>query len=201
MAGHSRDNALDHVVVFENRSLDNVPGRLYGPDDGKLFGAVTGKDLTNPIHEWPGTAPAARRCPTWWPSTWTAPIPTPARSTRTPTPSYSASSARQTGSSLALGSPTMDGVVTDYISTLTVELGRQPTYMHDALAPGQALSILGKAVFNGVRAYAEQNNIQIEGLPADPRLRSSPRACAAHHPQLPRAPVPAAAPSHPGAAA
>ncbi len=32
-----RSNALDHVVValFENRSLDNVLGRLYGPDDGK----------------------------------------------------------------------------------------------------------------------------------------------------------------------
>jgi phospholipase C len=32
MAGRSRDNALDHVVVvlFENRSLDNLLGRLYG---------------------------------------------------------------------------------------------------------------------------------------------------------------------------
>ena len=31
MAGESRDNALDHVivVVFENRSLDNVLGRLH----------------------------------------------------------------------------------------------------------------------------------------------------------------------------
>jgi phospholipase C len=39
MAGHSRDNALDHVVVvvFENRSLDNVLGRLYGPGDGKTL--------------------------------------------------------------------------------------------------------------------------------------------------------------------
>jgi phospholipase C len=33
MAGQGKDNALDHVVVveFENRSLDNVLGRLYGP--------------------------------------------------------------------------------------------------------------------------------------------------------------------------
>jgi hypothetical protein len=33
MAGPSRENALDHVAVdvFENRSLDNVLGRLYGP--------------------------------------------------------------------------------------------------------------------------------------------------------------------------
>jgi phospholipase C len=35
----TRGNALDHVVVvlFENRSLDNVLGRLYGPGDGKAF--------------------------------------------------------------------------------------------------------------------------------------------------------------------
>ena len=54
MAGQSRDQALDHVVavVFENRSLDNVLGRLYGPGDGKTFDGVIGKDLTNPIPEW-----------------------------------------------------------------------------------------------------------------------------------------------------
>jgi hypothetical protein len=38
--------------VFENRPLDNVLGRLYGPGDGKTFDGVTGKDLTNPIPEW-----------------------------------------------------------------------------------------------------------------------------------------------------
>ena len=54
MTGQSRGNALDHVivVVFENRSLDNVLGRLYGPGDGKTFEGVLGKDLTNPIPEW-----------------------------------------------------------------------------------------------------------------------------------------------------
>jgi hypothetical protein len=42
MAGQGRENALDHVVVvvFENRSLDNVLGRLYGPGDGKTFDGV-----------------------------------------------------------------------------------------------------------------------------------------------------------------
>jgi phospholipase C len=32
-----KSHAVDHVVVvlFENRSLDNVLGHLYGPDDGK----------------------------------------------------------------------------------------------------------------------------------------------------------------------
>jgi hypothetical protein len=54
MADKGRDNALDHivVVVFENRSLDNLLGRLYGPGDGKTFEGVIGKDLTNPIPEW-----------------------------------------------------------------------------------------------------------------------------------------------------
>ena len=36
MTGQGRENALDQVVVvvFENRSLDNMLGRLYGPGDG-----------------------------------------------------------------------------------------------------------------------------------------------------------------------
>ena len=50
----TRANALDHVVVvlFENRSLDDMLGRLYGPDDGKTFEGVIGKDLSNPIPDW-----------------------------------------------------------------------------------------------------------------------------------------------------
>jgi phospholipase C len=36
---HDRSHAIDHVVlvIFENRSLDNVLGHLYGPEDGKTF--------------------------------------------------------------------------------------------------------------------------------------------------------------------
>jgi len=50
----TRANALDHVVVvlFENRSLDNVLGHLYGPGDGKTFDGVLGKELSNPIPGW-----------------------------------------------------------------------------------------------------------------------------------------------------
>jgi phospholipase C len=45
---------LDHVVVvlFENRSFDNVLGHLYGPGDGKTFEGVIGKGLSNPIPDW-----------------------------------------------------------------------------------------------------------------------------------------------------
>src|SRR5579871_2811084 len=54
MPSPDRSHALDHVVVvlFENRSLDNVLGHLYGPEDGKTFEGVIGKELSNPIPEW-----------------------------------------------------------------------------------------------------------------------------------------------------
>ena len=49
-----RSHALDHVVLvlFENRSLDNMLGHLYAPEDGKNFDGVIGKNLSNPIPEW-----------------------------------------------------------------------------------------------------------------------------------------------------
>ena len=51
MPAPDRSRALEHIVVvlFENRSLDNVLGHLYGPGDGKNFDGVIGKDLSNPI--------------------------------------------------------------------------------------------------------------------------------------------------------
>ena len=48
----TRDTAaLDHVVVlmFENRSFDNVLGRLYEPGEVASFEGVLGKELLNPI--------------------------------------------------------------------------------------------------------------------------------------------------------
>ena len=46
-----RRNALDRVVVvmFENRSFDNLLGRLDRPCEVALFEGVIGKDLRNPI--------------------------------------------------------------------------------------------------------------------------------------------------------
>src|SRR6218665_487592 len=54
MSSHDKSHAIDHLVVaiFENRSFDNVLGHLYGPDDGKEFDGVIGKDLSNPIPDW-----------------------------------------------------------------------------------------------------------------------------------------------------
>jgi hypothetical protein len=74
--------------------------------------------------------------------------------------------------------------------------GPVPPYIQDSLGLGKALSTLGKAVFNGIRAYAEQNNIQIEGLPTDPNAQI-PRAGTAHHPQLPGDPIPLLHPAAP----
>ncbi|MGC1282446.1 MAG: hypothetical protein WA895_05875 [Streptosporangiaceae bacterium] len=144
MTGQSRGNALDHVivVVFENRSLDNVLGRLYGPGDGKTFEGVLGKDLTNPI------------------------------------PRVGRARCRPQGGAVRSGDryghrvhPGTDpraerpGPRVRRIRSLVLQ---------DALGLGRALSTLGKAAFNGIHAYAEQNNIKIEGLPADPQAEIPP---------------------------
>jgi len=44
MPAPDRSRAMEHIVValFENRSLDNVLGHLYGPGDGKDFDGVIG---------------------------------------------------------------------------------------------------------------------------------------------------------------
>jgi phospholipase C len=54
MAELDRQKALDHVVVvmFENRSFDQLLGRLYQPGEVRSFEAVVGKDLSNPIPSW-----------------------------------------------------------------------------------------------------------------------------------------------------
>src|SRR5215472_6654536 len=53
MAGESRQN-FDHVVsvMFENRTFDNLLGRLYQPGEVASFEGVLGKELTNPIPGW-----------------------------------------------------------------------------------------------------------------------------------------------------
>jgi hypothetical protein len=39
--------------------------------------------------------------------------------------------------------------------------------MEDAAALGTSVSTLGKTLFQGIREYAEQYNVEIEGLPKD----------------------------------
>jgi phospholipase C len=49
-----RGDALDHVVVlmFENRSFDNLLGRLYQPGEVASFEGVAGRELSNPVPGW-----------------------------------------------------------------------------------------------------------------------------------------------------
>jgi phospholipase C len=142
VVGPSRDSALDHVIVavFENRSLDNVLGRLYGPGDGKTFEGVLGKDLANPIPEWAEHGADRKVVPYAVATDMDSPNPDTGEEyphTNTQlfnildernrcklaeqiSPPFNAPAPGQV--------PTMNGFVTDYISTFTAEMGRQPTY-------------------------------------------------------------------------
>ena len=66
MPSPTRSDALDHVVVvmFENRSFDNLLGRLYEPGEVPSFEGVIGKDLSNPIPQWAEHGADGSSCPT-----------------------------------------------------------------------------------------------------------------------------------------
>jgi phospholipase C len=139
-----RSTALDHVVVlmFENRSFDNMLGRLYQPGEVASFEGVLGKDLSNPVPEWaadrsggadisygvatgmntPGEDPGEE-----YPHVNTqlfGIIDPPANrgvlSEKMAAPFNAPANAYQR--------PSMDGFVTDYIGAFSAEIGRQPRY-------------------------------------------------------------------------
>ena len=138
----TRANALDHVVVvlFENRSLDNVLGHLYGPEDGKTFEGVIGKDLSNPIPEWAEHGADRKVVPYTVATDMDSPNPDSGEEWyHTNTQLFNILDEHnrfKIGEGVtapwnappAGATPTMDGFVTDYISTFTGEMGRQPTY-------------------------------------------------------------------------
>ena len=140
-------NALDHVVVimFENRSFDNLLGRLYEPGEVASFEGVAGLNLSNPVPDWaveavPGTAP--RLVPYGVAAGMNAPSPDPGEeyqhvntqlfglidppsnrgmvATHIVAPYNAPADQAQR--------PTMDGFVTDYISAFTAETGRPPVF-------------------------------------------------------------------------
>jgi phospholipase C len=136
-----RSNALDHVVVimFENRSFDNLLGRLYEPGEVPAFEGVLGKELTNPV---PGWAPGGGALvPYGVPANMNTPSPDPGEEYQhvntqlfgiidppsnrgitadKMTPPYNApADSRQR--------PTMDGFIADYISAFTAEMHLPPT--------------------------------------------------------------------------
>ena len=139
---HDRSHAMDHVVLvlFENRSLDNLLGHLYGPEDGRTFEGVIGKDLSNPIPEWAEHGAERQTVPFTVTDEMDAPNPDSGEEYfHTNTQLYNtldehnrfklADAVTAPWNVPPRGSePTMDGFVTDYISTFTSEVGRQPTY-------------------------------------------------------------------------
>ena len=143
MAGSlTRANALDHVVVvlFENRSLDNMLGRLYGPGDGKTFEGVIGKGLSNPIPEWAEHGADRKMVHYGIATDMDSPNPDSGEECyHTNTQLFNTIDEHnrfKIGEGVtapwnappAGATPSMDGFVTDYISTFTGEMGRQPTY-------------------------------------------------------------------------
>src|SRR5579871_6579526 len=142
MAAPEKSHALDHIVVvlFENRSFDNVLGRLYGPDDGKTFEGVVGKNLSNPIPSWAEHGAERKVVPYTVATDMDSPNPDSGEEyfhTNTQLFNILSEANRfQIGEAISApwnapppgATPTMDGFVTDYISTFTAEVGRQPTY-------------------------------------------------------------------------
>ena len=136
------EDALDHVVVvlFENRSLDNMLGHLYGPDDGKTFEGVIGKQLRNPIPEWAEHDADRKEVAYTVATDMDAPNPDSGEEWyHTNTQLFGVLDEHnrfKIGEAVTApwnapppgATPTMDGFVADYISTFTGEMGRQPTY-------------------------------------------------------------------------
>jgi phospholipase C len=137
-----RSHGMDHVVVvlFENRSFDNVLGHLYGPTDGKTFEGVIGKALSNPIPEWAEHG-AERKVVPYTVATQMD-IPNPDSGEEYAHANTQLFNIQNEQNRFKVGgdieapfnapapgqTPTMDGFVTDYISCFTAEMGRQPSY-------------------------------------------------------------------------
>src|ERR1700722_602858 len=128
--------------MFENRTLDNLLGWLYQPGEVASFEGVIGKKLSNPIPAWAEHGADRQTVPY-----------TVAKTMDTPNPdsgeeyphvntqlfglidpsgnrgvSYKKMVAPYNAPADPAARPTMDGFVTDYISTFADEMRRQPTY-------------------------------------------------------------------------
>ncbi len=137
-----RQKALDHVVVlmFENRSFDNLLGRLYAPGEVASFEGVIGKDLANPIPAWAEHGAERKFVAYGIATNMNTPHPDPGEEyPHINTDLYGIQDPKNRLVSLAKmvapynapgpgQQPTMDGFVSDYISAFTAEKGRQPTY-------------------------------------------------------------------------
>jgi phospholipase C len=154
VARPDRRQALDHVVavLFENRSFDNLFGRLYEPGEVPTFEGVIGKDLSNPIPEW--AEDGAERGVVAYGVAPTMDTPNPDPGEEYPhinTQLFGIIDPPENRGVLAEKmaapynapadpgrTPTMDGFVADYISVFTAELGRHPSGRGQAVAERRA---------------------------------------------------------------
>ncbi|MET0828900.1 MAG: alkaline phosphatase family protein [Microbacterium sp.] len=143
MSTPDRSKALDHVVVlmFENRSFDNLLGRLYEPGEVESFEGVIGKDLSNPIPDWAEHGAERGSVAYGIAENMDTPNPDPGEEYQhvntqlfggIDPPGNRGVLAEKMAVPFNLpadpGTPTMDGFVADYISAYTAETGAQPTY-------------------------------------------------------------------------
>jgi len=144
MAGESGQK-FDHVVsvMFENRSFDNLLGRLYQPGEVASFEGVLGKELTNPIPDWAEHGADRKVVPYGVAAGMHVPNPDAGEDFQhvntqlfgviDPPGNQCVPSELMTAPFNAPADPqavpTMDGFVADYISAFTAEkMGRQHTY-------------------------------------------------------------------------
>ena len=143
MVADDTGTAIDHVVVlmFENRSFDNLLGRLYEPGEVASFEGVLGKDLSNPIPSWVGHREDQDPVRYGVASDMNTPNPDPGEeyphvntqlfgivdpvSNRGVQIEHMVApfNAPRPGQR-----PTMDGFVVDYIGAFAARMGRQPAY-------------------------------------------------------------------------
>jgi phospholipase C len=143
VATHDRSAAVDHVVVlmFENRSFDNLLGRLYEPGEVASFEGVLGKELSNPIPTWAEHGADRKRVEYGVAGDMNTPSPDPGEEYQhvntqlfgiiDPDANRCVLAEKMVAPFNAPRPgqrPTMDGFVADYISAFTAEIGRQPTY-------------------------------------------------------------------------
>jgi len=145
MPRSDRSNSLDHVVVlmFENRSFDNLLGRLYEPGEVASFEGVLGKELTNPIPDWAqDRGPGGMHLQFGISASANTPSPDPGEEyqhvntqlfglinpvanrgvlANTMTAPYNAPADERQP-------PPMNGFIADYISAFEAEIGREPRY-------------------------------------------------------------------------
>ena len=143
MAGES-GHKFDHVVsvMFENRTFDNLLGRLYQPGEVASFEGVLGKELTNPIPDWAEHGADRKLVPYGVATGMHVPNPDSGEDFQhvntqlfgviDPPGNQCVPSELMTAPFNAPADPaavpTMDGFVADYISAFTAEKIRQPTY-------------------------------------------------------------------------